>query len=210
MPVVTATITKNFTGDHASLSSFVRETLSPLPRATTIPGADAAAASPTAGETRRRRHQPPTEASSARTQLRESSPFSFLSRARDRPDPGAPPSHTMPLQSHVRQLRPPRPGLPPRRHCRSQRVLTEMPAAVTFLCSKLRPAGGDIFPPSRGFSVSDWRYVVGKALEFGVGVEGGSRFGVNGDCRDVNLLLSVWVLVFGFLLSLAFVVGVLW
>ena len=52
--------------------------------------------------------------------------------------------------------------------------------------------------------------MVGKALEFGVGVEGGSRFGVNGDCRDVNLLLSVWVLVFGFLLSLAFVVGVLW
>ncbi|XP_027915817.1 vignain-like [Vigna unguiculata] len=44
-----------------------------------------------------------------------------IKRARDGPDPGAPPSHTMPLQPRVRQLRPPRLRMPPRRHCRSRR-----------------------------------------------------------------------------------------
>jgi len=71
-------------------------------RATKTPTAGVAAASPTAGETCRRRCHPPPEASPARIQLPESFPFSFFSRARDRPDPGAPPSYTMPLQPRSR------------------------------------------------------------------------------------------------------------
>ena len=78
--------------------------------ATKTPAAGAAAASPTAGETCRRRRQPPPEASPARIQLPESFPFSFFSRARDRPDPGAPSSYIMPLQPrsrHRRRRKPP-------------------------------------------------------------------------------------------------------
>jgi len=51
---------------------------SPLPRAINIPAAGAAVASPTADETRRRRRQSPPKGSPTRTQLRESSLFSFL------------------------------------------------------------------------------------------------------------------------------------
>ncbi|QCD80985.1 hypothetical protein DEO72_LG2g1309 [Vigna unguiculata] len=59
-------------------------------------------------------------AAGARHRLDLTSSF-LLQRARDGPDPGAPPSHTMPLQPRVRQLRPPRLRMPPRRHCRSRR-----------------------------------------------------------------------------------------
>ena len=77
MPVTTPTTTDRW---HTSFFSFsnARDPPSLLPRATNIPVASVAAASPTAGERRRRRHQSPPEASPVRTQLRESSLFSFL------------------------------------------------------------------------------------------------------------------------------------
>jgi len=103
---------------------------SSLPQAIPTPMAGAAVALPTDGERRHRHGQSPSEVSLTRTELPGSSPLSFLFRTRDRPDPGAPPSHTMPVQPRVRQLRLPRPGLPPRCYCRLQRAPSEMPAAT--------------------------------------------------------------------------------
>ncbi|QCD99536.1 hypothetical protein DEO72_LG7g819 [Vigna unguiculata] len=119
----------------------MRETLSPLPRATTIPGADAAAASPTAGETRRRRRQSPPEASPVRTHLRESSLFSFLllraRYARSRSSAvarHAAPTSRLPTQTAVT-----------RTAATTPLSLAESTVGVnTFLCSKLQPAAGDI------------------------------------------------------------------
>jgi len=135
---------------------FTNNTLPPFSRATKIPTTSVAAASPTAGKTRRRRHQSLLEASPARTQLPELSPFSFFSRARGRPNPGVLPLHTTPLRPRVCQLRPPRPGLPPRRHCRLQSSPSSSCVEVAHLntkscgrChqdhhhSRLRLAGGD-------------------------------------------------------------------
>ncbi|QCD96642.1 hypothetical protein DEO72_LG6g1349 [Vigna unguiculata] len=122
----------NFNSSLPSLH-FTNDSFSSLLPTHKIPAAGATAASPTAGETHRRRRQPPPEASPTGTQLPKSSPSSFLLSRKTGPDPGAPPSHTMSVQPRVRQLQPPRPRLPPRRHCHLQRAPSEMPVATTFL-----------------------------------------------------------------------------
>ncbi|QCE05541.1 hypothetical protein DEO72_LG9g544 [Vigna unguiculata] len=59
--------------------------LLPSHQDTKTPAAGATAASPTIGETRRRQRQPPPEASSAGSQLPESSPSHFFSPTREAP-----------------------------------------------------------------------------------------------------------------------------